>query len=191
MCHPRALIPPCACKENKNRARKQMRAGGYKVGREVTTRILYIPGTFTIRISPGGCCHVPLGHVPGVRPRGLRASSRASHDPSSAPISPLFLPCRSSHSRAPSVVSPFFLPAGSTRQIPQEKNGGDRSVRTVYIRSVYGSGERKGSSPFAHTLHPLVHHVHLASGFRIASMSRARRISVFRSLEPDPRITSD
>jgi len=73
-----------ACAEVKSRRERED-----KVGREVTTRILYILGTFTIRISPGGCCHVPLGHVPGVRPKGLRASSRHPFS-SSAPISRSF-----------------------------------------------------------------------------------------------------
>lgn len=118
-----------------------------RIGREVTTRTLYILGTFTIRISPGGCCHVPLGHVPGVRPKGLRASSRVSHLPSFAAISPLFPRPLSRPLPPPRRPLPFSRDALSARQIPQKKNGGDGSARHPRCsRTVHGSRERKGSS---------------------------------------------
>lgn len=96
-----------------------------KVGREVTTRILYILGTFTIRISPGGCCHVPLGHVPGVRPKGLRASSRPPASLIRSNLSLLFF-----SSTTPSALSSFSLAERSLqgRDPAGEKNGEDRRM---------------------------------------------------------------
>lgn len=138
------------------------------MGREVTIRILYILGTFTIRISPDGCCHVPLGHVPGVRPKGLRASSRHPF-PSSAPISRSFFFLSTSPSaRCP---LPFPFPSALCKaEIPQEKNGGDRNGALAAVGIGLCSRVKRGGriQVTLRTLHP-VSHVHLASALRIAS----------------------
>jgi len=59
---------------------------------------------------PGGCCHVPLRHVPGVRPRGLRASSRTPTSSRSNLPAFSFSASRSLASR------PCFLPARAFRE---------------------------------------------------------------------------
>lgn len=134
---------------------------GDRVGREVTTRTLYILGTFTIRISPGGCCHVPLGHVPGVRPKGLRAFSFSRPSPllarsnlstfSASFPSLLFLSLLSTPCAALSLSLPRR--ALSTREIPQEKNGRDGNAR----RTVLGHSRVKGEKKFEFTSHLLAY----------------------------------
>lgn len=99
---------------------------------------------------------MPLGHVPGVRLRGLRELPRASQSPHSLQSLALFLLLLILHF-SHSVV--LFLNALCEADPAGEKWRRQKCVRAS--RAVHGSSERKGSSHFVHFT-PHVH-VHLAS----------------------------
>lgn len=150
-----------------------MREEEDKVGREVTTRILYILWNIYHQDFPRWL----LSRATRTRARrtsegAKRASSHLSFSSSAAisrsfsPLPPpptlrpsLFPSCRPLPEHSLSLSLPL-----SARQIPQEKNGGGRNVCAPChaSRAVHGSSEKEGSSHFVHFT-PHVH-VHLASG---------------------------
>lgn len=139
-----------------------MREEGDKVGREVTTRILYILWNIYHQDFPRWL----LSRATRTRARrtsegAKRASSRLSF-PSSAGISRSFSPLPSPPTHLP--LFPFRrpLPERSLRSRSRRRKMAEAEMCARRAsRAVHGSSERKGSSHFVHFT-PHVH-VHLAS----------------------------
>lgn len=126
---------------------------------------------------------MPLGHVPGVRPKGLRASSRLPLS-SSAPISLSRARALFFSSTCPSALSSSFSLAPSAPLCKAERFRRRKMAETEGCALV-GSrgGGRKGSSHFAHFTLRVHVHLRVRSSYREQRDSRVR----FSDLDPDAR----